>query len=417
MPKKPRFASNSPFGGDDNQGENSWIKANQQIYSSSESSIFEDIAKADAQIERIKRVDIFEIAADPIQPRRTIPSVVRQNWHSNPEQLHTLFARWFQLIEDERSGIPFDLGAYLDSDPTERIGTPQTTDPSFLPEGGDYQPGILEAAFLKIVDLAASIRNYGLTNPISVVETDTGYQIETGERRWLAYHLLYNWFDGSDDNRPDERDIWRIIPTRAVPQFDVWRQASENSARADLNAIGRARQYALLMIDLLSENGDTFQPYGAFNHEREYYAQVAGNKVPYGKGEQLLNAMGINSRSALSRYRKILLLPDEIWQGGDDLNLPEELLYDLASMDQDAAIATYRQTVLGQNSSVSRSNSRQTNFKDYAPGSKRHFALMMQAIKKSGSGKSNQNTEALAAIRELRLWLDEQEAIISSYSD
>ena len=186
-------------------------------------------------------------------------------------------------------------------------------------------------------DLAATIYRDGLTNPITVAQqgnqTAVQYQLETGERRWLAYHLLHA-------NFPQDGQ-WTKIPARIVESPNLWRQAAENNARDNLNAIGKARQFALLLMDLLSrESGDavTFKPFDAFRHEREFYAQVAdGNRyrIPRGKGQLLVSVIGLGNPDQLRDYRKLLSLPDEAWKIADDYHLTEYRLRELMSIAVD----------------------------------------------------------------------------------
>src|SRR6185295_9968390 len=105
----------------------------------------------------------------------------------------------------------FDLQAYLEGEGDQT--------------GDDYKRGPIETSFLHIVNLAASIRRDGLTNPITIAPLDMeAFRVETGERRWMAYHLLYAFFDGKD-GRADERELWRKIPARNIGQASVWRMA------------------------------------------------------------------------------------------------------------------------------------------------------------------------------------------------
>src|SRR5690606_35218201 len=122
-------------------------------------------------------------------------------------------------------------------------------------------------------------------------------------RRWLAHHLL-GIITGDAS--------WQIISARVVEQSSVWRQAGENSARADLNTISKARQFALLLMDLYQQpdSANMFQDYDACvppgGCDRAYYVQVADSvhfRIPRGKGEQMLNAMGLKGRAGFSRYR------------------------------------------------------------------------------------------------------------------
>jgi hypothetical protein len=394
--RKGEFRQN-PFG--DGKADASHVEVDSQI--------FGELAAVDSQVKRIEKINIFSVHPDPGQPRRAVPSRVRNAWNGRPEHVRDMLLVWWGAVQDERSR-PFDLGAYLEHEPGERSGNDEENAPDL------YNPGPLETAFMTIVDLAASIRRDGLTNPITL---DDRNLLETGERRWLAYHLLHFWFDGQED-RPDERSEWERIPARRVDQISVWRQASENNVRADLNAIARARQWSILMMDL--HGRQNFKPIEAFESDRDFYAQVADHRVPYGKGEQLLNALGVTSRSAMARYRALLALPDEVWQAGDDLNLAEEMLYNLAQLartDSRAAIDRYREIVLGQNNSPEKPIKGGDIGEMYSPGTKRHFARTVRAITQAGPGRAKNNARALRELRELRQWLEDQEERILRYME
>ncbi|TVR22814.1 MAG: hypothetical protein EA396_05350 [Anaerolineaceae bacterium] len=356
-----------------------------------------------------KPVSIFDIQPDLAQPRRTIPSSIRTAWDGDPKGVKALFMVWWGEVQRERGEaagkdeLPFDLGAYLESGQTERTADEDATHEA---------SGPLERSLLQITMLAASIRRDGLINPVTVEQgKNSRYRLETGERRWLAYHLLHAWFDGHD-GRPDEREEWDTIPARVVEKFDVWRQASENNARDDLNGIGKARQFAVLMMDL--RGMENFRPFSAFENEQDYYAQVAEMASPYGSREQLLNALGINSPSVLTRLRHFLRLPHEIWRGADDYNLSEEILeelYGIARQDVDKAIQRFREIIHVKNVRI---QSGQTKRKapPTEPGTRRHFTLVLRMMKQAGKGKKQSNQQALKTLAELRDWVDEQERII-----
>lgn len=285
-----------------------------------------EFANIDAGRQVVRPISIFDILPDFTQPRRVIPSLIRSGWSGNPYDLKELFEVWINSVEHER-GSSFDVLAILEqayleaeADEVENVAADDT-----LP----LSPPI-EEALRQIIELAANIRQHGLTNPISVAHDGSQYRIETGERRWLAYHLLNIYY-------PDEQ--WTRIPARVVDGVNVWRQASENSARADLNAIGKVRQFAILLMDLYRQQGYEFRSFESVLaeglSERAYYAQVADGKqfrVPRGEGEHLLNAMGLKHPVQLRQYRALLDLSDEDWQRADDLNLPE---YKIRTRDRD----------------------------------------------------------------------------------
>jgi ParB-like chromosome segregation protein Spo0J len=306
-----REAAGVPFGDNtpSNPQNNSLLELDAELYGK--------IAAVDAQVERLKAIDIFTIEPDPQQPRRAMPSAVRAHWNGDPRTIGDLFAVWWQLVQDER-GKEFSLPAYL-------VEQDEITHSDRLDD-----PGPIEAALLEVIDLAVSIRRDGLANPITVVPLPTDklmperYRLETGERRWLAHHLLYQFFESVE-----ERERWIKIQAREMKTVSVWRQAAENSARQNLNAIGKARQFAILLMDLWErdeKDPKTFKPMSAFGTERAYYAQAANLSLPYGKREMLLKIMGVKSAAELTRCRKLLTLPDEMWVRGDDQNLSQDVL-------------------------------------------------------------------------------------------
>lgn len=279
-------------------------------------------------------VDIFAIYPDVTQPRRIIPSEVRHVWTGDPADVPTLFEEWFAAIarerysrlpdhldEEERQSLSyFDLGAYLEGTYLGGAGGEEDEDEETI------EPGPLESGFRQIVDLAATIRRDGLINPITVAHAGVNFRLETGERRWLSYHLLHAYFNGTE-GRPDERGQWAKIPAYTVDQASVWRMAYENNVRNDLNAIGKARQFALLLMNIYTQRGVKFTPFAELvapgDCDRVFYGQVAdGNQFPMPRGntERLLNAMGFTSKSQLREHRSLLTLPDEVWQWADDLN-------------------------------------------------------------------------------------------------
>lgn len=253
--------------------------------------------------ERSDAVSLFPLEAlhpDPVQPRRTIPALLRPYWIGRPdtEALAYLFNQWTREISDERQSA-YDL--------TEAVMQP--------PDG---EVGPREQALVPILTLAARIRREGFLHPITVARRGGLLTIESGERRWLAAHLLHYAF-------PDEASTWATIPAREVDSINVWRQARENLT-SDLTAIARARQLALLIMDLYATNGATFDPISTFETEQEFYAQVGDGvryPVPGHQRDLLLNATGLRTPVLMRQYRRLLRLPNVVWVMADDLNWTE----------------------------------------------------------------------------------------------
>jgi hypothetical protein len=271
---------------------------------------------------RLKSLSIHNIRPDMMQPRRAIPSSIREIWDGQLDSFQDLLERWHKMAESEL-GTKIALHALLNASQDEVIECPEN-----LP---------IATAYLSVVSLAINIRVHGLTNPITVVKDGGSHRVETGERRWIAHHLL---------NAHDPDAGFDKIVARVMDEFSVWRQASENSVRNDLNAIGKARQFSLLLMDL--HGYDNFNARDASDRDQDFYAQVMDAKIwriPRGTGEQLLNAMGVAHKSAFTRCRTILALPYQVWLLADDYNLPEDLLLELSKLPEDDAIAEARKVV------------------------------------------------------------------------
>jgi hypothetical protein len=255
---------------------------------------------------KVKLLNIFDLYPDPVQPRRSIPKSIRHDWLPIPGEMAGLFDHWQQV-----TGI--DPAAYMSIE--SAVERPASDDPAAV-------------AFMALVDLAGSIHRDKLANPVTVVKASPDrYTLETGERRWMAYHLLYTLFG----------DTYLTIPAREMPALDIWRQAAENNARADLTAIARARQLALLLM-VVQGDTVTFKPRDEFAHELDYYAQVADGdtvRIPKGATERIVTAAGMKSKSQMRAYRALLRLPAPVWDAADDRAIPESVLRAMWSQTHD----------------------------------------------------------------------------------
>ena len=264
----------------------------------------------------MKFIDITSIYPDPAQPRRAIPSELREQWNIHQHSFEDLIVLWFQYMEPG-----FDMDAYLLDGDTKRAQRDEHDEPLFA----DLEPeNAIQASLVRLFELASSILREGLTNPITVSRMGREYLIETGERRWLAYNLL-NWYfyEGEDQD-------WSKIPARVMPERSVWRQASENNARQNLNAVSRARQLAILLMDI--HGWENFRPISEFENEQNFYRQVSDGRewrIPKDKTEQLLKAMGLNNQTQLRQYRAILRKSPEIWREADDNDWTENYIREL----------------------------------------------------------------------------------------
>jgi len=361
---------------------------------------------------RAKPISIMKIEPDTQQPRRAIPVEIRAQWGGDLTRIQQMFDVWLNRIAEER-GSDLKWKDILSGDHSLRgteaedlrgDGNPLDVLDEIDLDEPDVSP--LEASFMKLLDLAASIKRDGLTNPITVAPAgkDT-YIIETGERRWLAYHLLKYQF-GEED--------WGDIPARQVQELDIWRQASENNARDDLNAVSKARQLALLLMTIHSEKDEVeFKNLSDFDHEQDFYAQVSdGNKwrVPRNYGEQLLNAMGLSSASHLRRYRAILRVDSSIWDAADDADWTERDIRDKWKQHQTRAKK--------RDQGHGNTETRPTPSNDEYLAERKLYGKTLNDIAKIaqiasvGEVSSTQRVEAEQKIKSLRDWLNKQEKLI-----
>ena len=282
-------------------GDDPFSKADEATPDVSE-ALFGKVAVPESGRETVKPIDIMAIYPDSSQPRRAIPMAYRKGWAGQPNKIPDLLKKWKASIE-------------------QRLGATVTTkelilgaDFPALPEGvdGDIQD------YFDLVSLANSIYKEGLTNPIATVMiSPDSYLLVAGERRFLAFHLL---------NLCQVPNVKSKIPCRILPKKDVWAQASENGARKPLNAIGMARQLALLILDMY-QGEDGLQGIEEYikneRPDREYYAQVAnGNvwRIKKGMGQRILDVTGLKSAEAIADYRKVLSINDAIWEQADAEN-------------------------------------------------------------------------------------------------
>jgi hypothetical protein len=260
-------------------------------------NIYGALQGVDARRHVSKVVDIKEVRPDLAQGRRIVPSTVRGNWSGTASDIAELFTRWVAAASEERQA-EINLGPYIESQ--EDILYPQSMGP-------------IERSLMAIVKMAADIfRAGGVTNAPTVAGIPGNYVLETGEMRWFSFQILFLY---TGESR------WSKMPVVIVAEIDVWKQASENSVRNNLNAIERSRTLARLIMSLYP--GNSFHPFDPLHDpcDRWYYAQVQdGNAfpIPRGKSGQVMTAMGFTDSSDLRHYRALLRLPDEVWTVADD---------------------------------------------------------------------------------------------------
>lgn len=264
-----------------------------------DADFFGQLSKRDAGRELIRTLPLMQVWPDLKQPRRVVPASIRKDWDGSPVNAGAVLNHWMNRA-GELSGLPIPAM-------TSALIAGEDVEQSLETEN------VIASVWLDLVGLAASIKVDGLQNPITVVQSGDNYVVETGERRWMA-SLLLRAFDESVDS----------IKARIV-QPNVWAQAAENGRRQSLNAIGMARQLALLIMAMYEDQ--EFQPYETLvqpgTSDRAYYAQVSELQIRRGFSQRVLDATGLKSKYQISQYRRLLTIPDDLWQLADEENWTE----------------------------------------------------------------------------------------------
>lgn len=250
-------------------------------------------------------IDIMTIWADPTQPRRIIPSEIRDEWDGNPIRMPDLLQAWAEMLYDSGNDLPIDKILKGQDEPYQ------------------YKTGeVFVDKFIDLLVLASQIRGVGLNHRIGVRPQGDKYIIIHGERRWTAFQMLNHFL-------PMEAHEYASIPAK-VAHVDAWTvakmQAQEN-VREEPNAIGKTRMYAKLLMAAYADNPEyKFDPPHAVNSptcDRPWYAQAKKLNIPRGMGAEFETALGI-STGQMRQYNKLLALTEDyeidnaIWNLADD---------------------------------------------------------------------------------------------------
>ena len=153
-----------------------------------------------------------------------------------------------------------------------------------------------------LVELAESIREHGILEPLLVAKTPAGYQIIAGERRWRASKLA------GMTKLP-------VIIRETSPQGMLEMAIVENVQRVDLNALERAQAYKRLIDEFSltsSEIGQRVGKSGPYISNTLRLLELPdalkdgllSNAITEGHAKALLGLEDINLM--LSAYKQIL---------------------------------------------------------------------------------------------------------------
>lgn len=275
-----------------------------------------------------KYIPLDKIHADPRQPRRAVPPALRGAWDGNPANVPAMLENW-RREASQRIQRPIDVARLIIQKDNRVLADVETEDP-------------IATGYIKLVQLAASIRSSGLLKPPTVRPEGGAYRLNSGERRTLAYHLVYLTTGDNDFSE---------MPVFINNKANVWSQAEENNTNDDLNAIQDARTLALLLIDLYENvDGVDFNTWDELvipgGSDRAYYAQVSNGYIFKAQPLQpILTAMGLTSARMLSAYRSLLTIPDRLWLLADNYNFTENKIRDVMRFVDEGAWESHLNTM------------------------------------------------------------------------
>jgi ParB family chromosome partitioning protein len=123
-----------------------------------------------------------------------------------------------------------------------------------IPLGDIRVKGNIRTEYTGIEELAASIGQHGLLQPITVYEEDGGYTVKTGHRRYMAYKTLYG-------KEPERFHRIRCVISDAENSAVI--QLVENVQRVDLpqtdlfNALSSLREQGMTLKQIAEVMGKT----------------------------------------------------------------------------------------------------------------------------------------------------------------
>ncbi len=222
-----------------------------------------------------RQLQITQLTPDPEQPRWVLPSPWRDDFLAGTLTAVDAYLAWRKAALKSKDPIE-----------TERLA--------------------------EIEQLADSLQVGGQVNPITVVRTEGGYRIETGERRfWAHVHLV----------AVDKDAAAAAVPVTIQASFDPFRQAIENLHTKGLNAVALARQ----IVRLLLAEGAIPAPGQEWATPLEGYRWAAEQRVGPGGWKRVETAMGLKADS-LARFLRLLRLPAPALAAADRANLSEKQL-------------------------------------------------------------------------------------------
>ncbi|HMN12944.1 MAG TPA: hypothetical protein PKD55_11525, partial [Bellilinea sp.] len=253
----------------------------------------------DGDVERIQRLIPSKMMPDRYQPRRILPSELREEFYRGYTSCYDTARKWIELSRKDK-GMAEEI---------ERL-----------------------------IQMGETLDEHGQIKPItgSWKMTESGeylFIIETGERRFWAACLKY--VKNKEKVEPRLRIEEVKNPTRQ-------RQVLENRHAEPPSAVEQACEVASL---ILAEQG--IQPDATKKDDYDYFRQAREGRMPVGLWDKLIPIMQL-TRPRMVQLLNILQLPSHLLDMADRYRVPERVLREILTQPSNHWQPLIEQAAFGQ---------------------------------------------------------------------
>jgi hypothetical protein len=229
------------------------------------------------QVERIERLPPSQMMPDRFQPRRLLPTALRQAFYSGQMDCYLAARQWLQMAKNDK-GIKKEVD--------------------------------------RLMAMGDSFGEHGQIKPItgSWAATSGGgyvFLIETGERRFWAACLQHV------AHQAKEEPLLRVEVITAPTRM---RQVLENRHAEPPSSVGQACEVAALILAELN-----IPPQDNTADEFDYFRQARAKRMPPGLWEKIMPIMQL-TRERMVQLLNILDLPTQLLDLADRYRVPERVL-------------------------------------------------------------------------------------------
>lgn len=301
------------------------------------------------QVERIERLAPSQMLPDRFQPRRLLPTELRDAFFAQQIDCYQAASQWLSIAR---------------------------RDPA------------IQAEVDRLLAMGGSFEEHGQIKPITGVwapgpSGEFIFQIETGERRFWAACLQHA-------QKGAIEEPW--LRVEVVQRATRTRQVLENRHAEPPSAVGQACEVAALILDEIGE-----QPDGRLSDEFDFFRK-ANRRKPAGLWEKITPVMQL-TRPRMEQLLDILNLPTALLDLADRHRVPERVLREvlgtpptqwesllLASIQQGLTsddVAALRGDLAGKKAAETRERKRAKTNHDHATSALRamiHFSTAMHNL-------------------------------------